>query len=187
MSGVELDVGGARRNRQLDGDFGRVDHDVPDDRRPVVERQPDRHRHPEPVGDVLLADAAVEQERRRPVHRRADAEVHAVGRDVDAVHPLVEEPAHRLAERRGHRVFERPRGHDAPQAGAGVAAHQIAEPGVVAGLGVEQHRPQHVQHVGALLVDQDAVVDARVVPRLGRDQPVAEDERARLVAVAPAQ
>ena len=54
---------GRARQRQLDGDLGGVHEDVADDRRAVVERQPDRHRHPEPVGHVLLPDAAVEHER----------------------------------------------------------------------------------------------------------------------------
>ena len=158
-----------------------------DDRGTVVERQPDRHRHPEPVGHVLLADAAVEHERRRLVHHPADVEVDPVGGDVDAVHPLIEEPPHRLAERLGDRVLERARGHLAPQVGGDVAAHQLPEPGVVAGLPVEQHRPQHVEDVGALLVDQDAVVDARAEARLGRGEPIADGEGARLVPLGPPQ
>ena len=161
-------------------------------RRMIAELEVDGDRHAESVGNIFLPDGAVQGEGPAGVDERRDREVRAVGRHVDSVDPLIEEPVHRLAEGPGDRFLERVRIGRAAGVVADEGAHHLPERRVVAGLEVDEHHAQHVQDERPLLVRQQPVVERRVdggQPKAGHDRAglvrvaLADDARAQAVAL----
>ena len=171
---VEFDLRGLRRERDLDRDAVGIDPDPMRDRWPIVEPYQDRDRHAKPVRHIFLPYRAVEHEWVVLIDQPRDLQVWPVGRHVHAVHPLVEEPVHRFAERPGDRRLE---GIGAGGLEAMIrreATHQIAKSRVVTGLEVSQHHSEHVQNECALFIHEESVV----VRRLSGSQPIPDHERA---------